>query len=166
MCNVLKITEIKSKTKLTIQLYLDFNWKKAMDTIYTTSAVSVGGRDGHVKNADGQIDLDLKTPGSPGDRKGTTPEDLFAAGYSACFNSALNHVMRIKRIKPSGDTTVKIDISLGKDPEGNFRLGARIEGHIPGVEPAQARELMEQAHTVCPYSRATKGNIDAELSIV
>ena len=137
-----------------------------MEILYTTSATSVGGRDGHVKNADGQIDMDLKTPGAKDGRVGTTPEDLFAAGFSACFNSALNHVMRAKRIRPEGDTSVKIEVSLGKTETGDFRLAAKIEGHIPGMDTAQAQELMHEAHQVCPYSRATRGNIDVDLSVI
>lgn len=137
-----------------------------MDTVlYTTSATAVGGRDGHVRNADGQIDLDMKTPGAPGDRTGTTPEDLFAAGYAACFNGALNLAMRLKRVKPAGEPSVEVEIRLGKTDSGDFQLGARIEARIPGVEKALAHELMVDAHNICPYSRATRGNIKAELVV-
>jgi len=137
-----------------------------MNVLYTTSAVSVGGRDGHVKNADGQIDMDLKTPGAKEGRVGTTPEDLFAAGYAACFNSALNHVMRLQRIRPEGDSVITVEISMGTTESGNFQLAATIKGHIPGMEESLVEALMEEAHQVCPYSRATRGNIDVVLQVI
>lgn len=136
------------------------------EVIYTTSATSIGGRNGHVKNADGQVDLDLKTPGLKDDRTGTTPEDLFAAGYSACFNGALGAAMRIKRVKIEGEPTVTIEISLGKDADGNFQLAARIEAHIPGVDEALGHALLQDAHNICPYSRATRGNIEVTLHLL
>ena len=135
-----------------------------MNTIYTTSATVVGGRDGHVKTADGHLDMDLKTPGAPGERTGTTPEDLFAAGYAACYNSALNHVARMKRIK-TGEVSVKVEISLGKDDDDNFQLAAKIAARVPGVDEKTARELADAAHTVCPYSRATRGNIPVDITV-
>jgi len=137
-----------------------------MDVIYTTSATSIGGRNGHVKNKDGQIDLELKTPGLKDDRTGTTPEDLFAAGYAACFNGALGAAMRIKRVKVEGEPTVTVEISLGKNEDGSFQLAANIGAHIPGVDEALANELLKDAHNICPYSRATKGNVEAKLHLV
>ena len=132
-----------------------------MDKIYSTSAVSVGGRDGHVKSADGIIDLDLRTPGTGG--KGTTPEDLFACGWAACFNGALNLAIRLNRVK-TGEVSVKCTVTLGKTEAGNFQLAGEIEATVPGVDQETAQKLVEQAHTICPYSRATHGNIEVKLT--
>lgn len=134
-----------------------------MEKLYTVSATSVGGRSGWVSTSDGVLELELKSPvemGGPGG--GTNPEALFAAGYAACFNGALNLVARMRRVRV-GETRVTVAVSLGKDEQGNFRLGARIEATVPGVDASQAEELVAAAHEVCPYSRATRGNIDVEL---
>ncbi|MDR0230591.1 MAG: organic hydroperoxide resistance protein [Dysgonamonadaceae bacterium] len=135
-----------------------------MNTLYTTSATAVGGRDGHVKSADGQIDINLKTPGAPGDNTGTTPEDLFAAGYAACFNGAFNLAARLKRIK-TGEVSVNVEISLNKTDDGKLQLAAKITAHVPDVDEKTARELIEDAHSICPYSRATQGNIPVQLEV-
>ena len=135
-----------------------------MEKLYTVSATSIGGRSGRVSTSDGVLDMELKSPaemGGPGG--GANPEALFAAGYSACFNSALNLIARTRRIRV-GQTRVTVAVTLGKDKEGNFRLGARIEAFVPGVSAQEADELIRAAHQVCPYSRATRGNIDVELS--
>lgn len=132
-----------------------------MENLYTISATAVGGRDGHVKSE--RLDLELKPPKEMGGPGGATnPEELFAAGYAACFTGALNLVARTRRIR-TGEVTVKVTITLGKTAEGNFQLKARIDAHVPGVTADVARKLVEEAHTVCPYSRATHGNIEAEL---
>lgn len=134
-----------------------------MEKLYTVSATSVGGRSGWVSTSDGVLELELKSPvemGGPGG--GTNPEALFAAGYAACFNGALNLVARMRRVRV-GETRVTVAVSLGKDEQGHFRLGARIEATVPGVDASQAEELVAAAHEVCPYSRATRGNIDVEL---
>ncbi len=135
-----------------------------MDTLYTIAATSVGGRDGHVKSETGRIDLDLKPPTEMGGPGGASnPEELFAAGYAACFNGALNLVTRTKHIRPTGDLKVTVAVSIGKTAEGAFQLAAHITGVIPGVSLDTAKELVEAAHQVCPYSRATRGNIDVTL---
>lgn len=136
-----------------------------MEKLYQTSATSVGGRDGHVRSADGIIDLDLRTPPSMGGKGGaTTPEGLFASGWAACFNSALALVASMNHVKPDGATIVKITVTLGKTAEGNFQLAAEIDGTVPGMDHDATLKLVEQAHTICPYSRATRGNIDVKLS--
>ncbi len=135
-----------------------------MNTLYITSAKAVGGRDGHVKSADGQIDMNLKTPGAPGDNTGTTPEDLFAAGYAACFNGAFNLAARLKRIR-TGEVSITVEISLNKTDEGKFQLAAKITAHVPGVDEKTARELAEEAHGICPYSRATQGNMPVRIEV-
>ena len=133
--------------------------------LYTAKATSTGdGRNGHVVSSDQRLDLDLALPpemGGSGD--GTNPEQLFAAGYSACFHSALRIVARRARVDP-GDSTVSAEVGIG--PEGEaFGLVVTLIISIPGLEREQARELAETAHQVCPYSRATRGNISVELRV-
>src|SRR5215470_12638176 len=127
--------------------------------LYTAKATSTGdGRNGHVVSSDQRIDLGLALPpemGGSGD--GTNPEQLFAAGYAACFHSALRIVARRARVDP-GDSTVSAEVGIG--PEGEaFGLVVTLIITNPGLEREQARELAEVAHQVCPYSRATRGNI-------
>jgi Ohr subfamily peroxiredoxin len=133
--------------------------------LYTAKATSTGdGRNGHVVSSDQRLDLDLALPpemGGSGD--GTNPEQLFAAGYAACFHSALRIVARRARVDP-GDSTVSAEVGIG--PEGEaFGLVVTLIISIPGLEREQARELAETAHQVCPYSRATRGNISVELRV-
>lgn len=138
-----------------------------MEILYRTSATAEGGRNGHVKSQDGFIDMNLKTPGSMGGPGGgTTPEDLFAAGYSACFNGALLLSMRLKHIKTKEEPTVKVEITLGKTEEGDFKLAANIEADIYGVDQKTADELIKDAHNICPYSRATRGNMEVKLKAI
>lgn len=135
-----------------------------METLYTATATAVGGREGHVKSTDGVIDMALKMPVGMGGAGGnaTNPEQLFAAGYSACFNGALNLNARMKRIR-TGEVSVTVSVSIGKTAEGAFQLAAKIEANIPGVTEEVAKELVEAAHQTCPYSRAIRGNIEVEL---
>lgn len=108
--------------------------------------------------------MDLRTPTEMGGPGGATnPEQLFASGYSACFNGALNLVALTGRIR-TGEVAVSVTITLGKDDQGNFELGARVHANVPGVSVEVAKELVEKAHTVCPYSRAIRGNVKVELS--
>jgi lipoyl-dependent peroxiredoxin len=134
--------------------------------LYVAEATSTGdGRNGHVASSDGRLDFDLAMPpelGGTGD--GTNPEQLFAAGYSACFHSALRVVSRRAKVDP-GDTTVTAQVGIG--PEGDaFGLVVTLVIHMPGLDRDQARELAEAAHQVCPYSRATRGNISVELRLL
>ena len=133
--------------------------------LYTAKATSTGdGRNGHVVSSDQRLDLDLALPPEMGGSgNGTNPEQLFAAGYSACFHSALRIVARRARVDP-GDSTVSAEVGIG--PEGEaFGLVVTLIISIPGLEREQARELAETAHQVCPYSRATRGNISVELRV-
>ncbi|HDR6289165.1 TPA: organic hydroperoxide resistance protein [Bacillus cereus] len=140
-----------------------------MTVLYRASATAVGGRHGRVVSSDNVLDLDLKTPkelGGPGGH-GTNPEQLFAAGYSACFDSALNLVIRTKGVKGVTATAVTASISILKNEVGKgFKLGADLEVEIEGVDKEIAQELVEAAHEVCPYSNATRGNIEVTLKIV
>ena len=140
-----------------------------MSALYTATATAVGGRDGKVTSSDGIIDISLKTPkglGGPGG-DGTNPEQLFAAGYSACFDSALNLVIRSQRIKEVTGTSVTGDVSILKDASDNgFKLEVTLNVKVEGVDAETAHKLVEAAHQVCPYSKATRGNIDVKLNIV
>ncbi|AZG47393.1 organic hydroperoxide resistance protein [Gordonia insulae] len=134
----------------------------AIDTVYTISSKAAGGgRDGEVVSATGQIDLALQPPKEMGGSgEGSNPEELFSAGYAACFLGALRATSKQAGTPVSDDSTVTVTIGIGKDPEdGGFGLTAAIEAYIPGVDQAKAQELAEGAHAFCPYSKATRGNI-------
>jgi len=131
---------------------------------YTTSATARGARQGHVKSADGVIDLDLAQPGTS-DEPRANPETLFAAGYSACFQGALANRAKTKGVDTS-DSTVTAEVSFGPSEDGGFGLAVELKVSIPGVDAEQARELVELAHEFCPYSKATRGNIEVTLTVV
>ncbi|MEV6489991.1 organic hydroperoxide resistance protein [Actinoplanes sp. NPDC051633] len=138
-----------------------------MQVLYTASATATGdGRNGHVRSADGVLDFDLAVPkemGGPGGEL-PNPEELFAAGYAACFHGALKAVARSKKITLT-DTAITVDVGIGPDGHGGFQLTAGIEAELPSVSPEEGRELLDAAHQVCPYSNATRGNIDVNLSL-
>ena len=138
-----------------------------MQKLYTATVKSSGGRDGRVVSSDNVLQLDVRTPKELGGQGGaaTNPEQLFAAGYAACFESALGLVTRMKKIKVEG-TELTAHVTLGKDAEGGYGLEVRMEVSIGGVERSVAEELVQAAHGVCPYSKATRGNIDVELVVV
>lgn len=132
------------------------------DAMFTASATAEGGRNGHVKSEDGLIDLDLVMPTEDSDEKGTNPEQLFAAAYSACYDGALNLVAKQK--DKDIESSVTADVSFMKDEDDNgFKIGVTLNIEIKGVDQEWAEELAEAAHYVCPYSKATRGNIDVEL---
>ncbi|KEZ52639.1 MULTISPECIES: organic hydroperoxide resistance protein [Metabacillus] len=137
-----------------------------MQKLYTATASAIGGREGRVQTSDNFLDLAIEMPKALGGRggEGTNPEQLFAAGYAACFDSALNLVARTEREK-IGQTKVTSHVSIGKDDSG-FGLSVVLEVHIPEVSEERAMELVQKAHGVCPYSKAVKGNIEVELKIV
>ena len=134
--------------------------------IYTASAVATGdGRNGHVESTDGILVADVRTPKEMGGAGGATnPEQLFAAGYAACFHSALRLVAQ-KAGADVTDSEVVADVSIGDNGNGGFGLAVALEITLPKVSPEQAQELVEQAHQVCPYSNATRGNVDVALSV-
>lgn len=138
----------------------------SIEVVYTTECTATGGgRDGHVKSADGRIDLDTRPPKEMGGTgEGTNPEQLFAAGYAACFLGALRLVAGRSNVKLNDATEVTVKIGFGKDSAGGFGLTGTIIGYLPGVEQSVADDLMHQAHQVCPYSRVTKGNVDIDVS--
>ena len=137
------------------------------DTVlYTAEAVSTGdGRNGHVTSSDQRIDLDLAIPAEMGGTgAGSNPEQLFAAGYAACFHSALRYVAHREHAE-LGDSTVTAQVGIG--PDGDvFGLVVTLIIHVPGMERDKVRQLAEAAHQVCPYSRATRANISVELRIL
>lgn len=135
---------------------------KIIGDAYSVGATSLGGRSGKVWTDDHVIDLEMRSPGAPGSEGFANPEMLFAAGYAACFNSALKHGANLKRIR-IGETEVRMTVRMGKDAEGNFQLAAVIDVKIPGVDQKTAEELAHDAHNICPYSRATRGNIEVEI---
>ncbi|UTE77154.1 organic hydroperoxide resistance protein [Rossellomorea sp. KS-H15a] len=135
-----------------------------MDALYTAKATAKGGRDGKVTSSDGVLDVALGMPkslGGSGADGATNPEQLFAAGYAACFDSALNLVARQEKKKIQSNVTA--EVSIGKDTDGGFKLGVVLSVAVNGVELDKAKQLVEKAHGVCPYSKATNGNIDVEL---
>ena len=135
------------------------------NVLYAANAHVTGGRDGHGRTTDGGLEVDLRVPKEMGGAGGgTNPEQLFAAGYSACFHSALRIVARRAKVDP-GDSTVTAQVGIGPDGDA-FGLVVTLIIHIPGLEREQVRELAEAAHQVCPYSRATRGNISVELRVL
>lgn len=135
-----------------------------MKTLYEAHASATGGRDGRVTTDDGVLDLRLSMPQSLGGAggQGTNPEQLFAAGYAACFDSALNHVARQQKRKLEG-TRVDAAVGIGPNDRGGFALAVRLEVTVPGLPREEAQALVAQAHAVCPYSNAVRGNVDVEL---
>ncbi len=133
--------------------------------VYTASATTTGGRQGHATSSDGLLDLHLTAPketGGPG--TGTNPEQLFAAGYSACFNGAL---MMVAKKAGADASAAHVTANIGFGPEGDsFAITADIEVSIPGLELAQVQELADAAHQVCPYSKATRGNVPVTVKAV
>ena len=130
--------------------------------LFTAHATSKSGRDGHVKSDDGLIDLDLVMPTEKSNKKGSNPEQLFAAAYSACYDGALNSVASQKKKEIDSITTA--DVSFLKDSDdGGFKIAVTLNIEIKGVSQEEAEKLSEEAHQVCPYSKATRGNIDVEL---
>ncbi len=137
---------------------------KLSKVIYTSTASAKGGRAGHVHSADGVVDLDMGKPGSATNPK-ANPETLFAAGYAACFQGALAARAGAQDIDTS-DSTVTADVSLGEIDGGGFAIAVELKVEIPGVDRDKAQELVEQAHQFCPYSRATRDNIEVTLTVV
>jgi lipoyl-dependent peroxiredoxin len=134
--------------------------------LYTAEATAEGGRGGHVSSADGRLDLALDVPAEMGGEggHGTNPEQLFAAGYAACFQSALLRLAAGQKLAiPRSKLTARVGI--GPAGEGGFGLTVALDLDAPELDRAQATTLMEQAHELCPYSRATRGNIDVALSV-
>ena len=130
---------------------------------YTAHAHTTGGRDGRSVTDDSKLDIKLAPPKvMGGDGNGTNPEQLFAAGYSACFMGALKHVAGMKKVTVPADASIDASIDIGPIPAG-FGIAAKLVISLPGLDRAVAQDLVNTAHQVCPYSNATRGNIDVEL---
>jgi osmotically inducible protein OsmC len=130
--------------------------------LYTGKIHTTGGRDGAAKSNDGRLDIKLSSPGTSG--SGTNPEQLLAAGWSACFIGAMGHAAAQRKIRVPADVAVDTEVDLVLT-DGAYTLQARLNISLPGIEPEVARELAEAAHQTCPYSKALKGNIDITLNI-
>lgn len=139
-----------------------------MSVLYKASVTASGGRDGRAQSNDGILDLALGMPKELGGAGGakTNPEQLFAAGYSACFDSAMRHVARAQKIDLK-ESSVTAEIGIGPNPSGvGFVLSAELKVSLPGMDSAVAQKLVEAAHQVCPYSNATRNNIPVTLTLV
>ncbi|PXV59063.1 peroxiredoxin, Ohr subfamily [Dyella jiangningensis] len=130
--------------------------------LYTGKTTTTGGREGRSISDDGQLDLKLSVPGSH--LPGTNPEQLFGAGWSACFTGAMRHAARAQKINLPAETSVSAEIDLGQGSEGFF-LQARLTVSLPGLDRDTARALIDAAHQTCPYSKATRGNIDVVITL-
>lgn len=135
--------------------------------LYTATATATGGRTGSAKSDDGKLDVSLSTPrelgGAGGD--GTNPEQMFAAGYSACFIGAMGAVAAAQKFKLPADVSITAEVGIGPIPQG-FGIQVAMAISLPGMERAAAEALVAAAHQVCPYSNATRGNIDVTLTVV
>jgi osmotically inducible protein OsmC len=130
--------------------------------IYTGKTHTIGGRDGSARSVDGRLDVKLSPPGGAGE--GTNPEQLFAAGWSACFIGAMRHAARAGKVALPANLAVDAEVDLGTG-EGGYALQARLNVSLPGLDHQVAKALVEAAHQTCPYSKATRGNIDVTLDL-
>ncbi|WP_192821325.1 organic hydroperoxide resistance protein [Rufibacter sp. LB8] len=138
-----------------------------MKRLYTAQVTATGGRNGQVKSSDGIIDMPVRLPeGLGGKGDATNPEQLFAAGYAACFQSALQLMAGKQKIRLDENSTVTAHVSLDQFEDGRFGLAVQLDVKVDGVEKAKAEELVAQAHEVCPYSVGTRGNIDVKLNVL
>jgi Ohr subfamily peroxiredoxin len=139
----------------------------AIDVKYQTRATATGGRDGFARSEDGKFEVQLATPRELGGAggEGTNPEQLFAAGYSACFIGALKVAGGQLKIKVPADVSVTATVGIGLRSEGGFGITADLEVNLPGLDRDDAQKLVEAAHQICPYSNATRGNVDVGLTV-
>ena len=139
----------------------------SVDVKYSTTATVTGGREGHARSEDGKFDVQLSTPrelgGAGGD--GSNPEQLFAAGYAACFIGAMKVAGQQLGIKVPSDVAVTATVGIGPRALGGFGITADLKVSVPGVDPLQAQALVDTAHGICPYSNATRGNVDVGLTL-
>jgi lipoyl-dependent peroxiredoxin len=139
----------------------------SVDVKYRTSATATGGRDGQAATSDGSLSVKLTIPkelGGPGG-PGNNPEQLFAAGYAACFLGAMKAVAPAQHLRVPSDTSVTATVGIGPRAEGGFGITADLKISLPGLERADAQRLLEAAHEVCPYSNATRGNVNVGLTL-
>lgn len=133
--------------------------------LYTARAHTTGGRDGHSRSDDGLLDVKLSPPKAMGGAgTATNPEQLFAAGYSACFMGALKHVAGMKKVAVPAEAAIDAEVDIGPIAKG-FGIAVRMTVHLPGLDRAVAQDLVDTAHQVCPYSNATRDNIPVTLTL-
>ena len=133
--------------------------------IYTAKTHTIGGRENGVsRSSDGHLDIKLATPGTT--RIGTNPEQLFAAGWSACFEGAIGVVVQKRKMALSSGLAIDAEVDLHMGPESGFFISARLNVSFPGVAREVAESIIEEAHQICPYSKATRGNIDVTITLV
>jgi len=140
----------------------------SVDAKYETSATAIGGRDGRTRTDDGRIDLQLAVPrelGGPGG-EGTNPEQLFAAGYAACFLGAMKVAGQQLKVRIPSEAAVTATVGIGPRSEGGFGITAELGVHLPGVDPTQAQQVADLAHQICPYSNATRNNVDVGVNLL
>ena len=136
-----------------------------MKTLFTAEAISKGGRSGSIKSPDGLLDIALGNPLEKGiEKRGPSPELLFAGAYSACYHGALSNAAK-KLGTPAGDSTVRARVRLIEDDLGGYRLAVELHAHLPGVDRAQVQLLMDEAHQTCPYSKALRGDTSVQLVV-
>jgi len=135
---------------------------KVENILYTGKTRTTGGRDGAARSDDGKLDIKLSPPGSQG--LGTNPEQLFAAGWSACFIGAMGRAAKDKRVLLPASTAVDAEVDLGTN-EGGFQLQARLSVSLPGLPRETAQELVDMAHQICPYSKMSRGNIEVTITL-
>jgi Ohr subfamily peroxiredoxin len=139
----------------------------AIKVLYKTHAIATGGRNGHTRSADGVVDVNLSIPksmGGPGKAGATTPEDLFAAGYAACFGSAAEFMGRQLKLNPKS-VEIKAEVGIGTRDEGGFGLKVDLFATVVGLSKADADRLIQGAHQVCPYSNAIRGNVEVSVTV-
>ncbi|CAG2154425.1 Organic hydroperoxide resistance protein OhrA [Cupriavidus yeoncheonensis] len=136
---------------------------KIENVLYTGKTRTTGGRDGASRSSDGRLDIRLSPPGSAGG--GTNPEQLFAAGWSACFIGAMGKAASALKVRLPADVAVDAEVDLGTTADAYF-LQARLNVSLPGIPADTARALVEKAHQTCPYSKATRGNIDVVINVI
>lgn len=137
--------------------------ERVQKVLYTAKTHTTGGRDGAAQSSDGRLDVKLSSPGASGD--GTNPEQLFAAGWSACFLGALGVAAAQTKVALPRERAIDAEVDLGTN-EGGYVLRARLNVSLPGLDPDVARDLVDAAHEICPYSKATRGNIEVEINLV
>ena len=137
-----------------------------MKVLYTAEATATGGRNGHIKSDNGILDVEVRMPKALGgaDDNYTNPEQLFAGGYAACFDSALNLIIKQGKVA-TGETSVKAEVSIGQIENGGFGLAVKLAVNIPEVSMEEAQALADKAHQICPYSNATRGNIEVTIAV-
>ena len=130
--------------------------------LYTARVHTTGGREGASRSDDGKLDVQQSSPGGNG--SGTNPEQLFAAGYSACFLGAMKAVASQQKLSLPSDTAIDAEVDLGPTSKG-YGIAARLTVHLPGMDRAQAQQLVDAAHQICPYSNATRNNIAVQITV-